>query len=126
MPTVNQAESLWCPMARRAPPIAQSSNGWNRGFGGHAGYVNPYDQNAPCIGDKCMMWRWGAYPIKRTKPCTDKRATIDDPQERIKLGIPPAWEFIPDEGDDAIWQESDQELEARRAGFCGLAGGVLP
>lgn len=114
MPTVKQAELLWCPMVRAA-----------NGNEANNCTINTDVASFGCLGDKCMMWRWGAYPIRQTRRCSNKRATIDDPQERLKFAIPPSWEFVPDEGDDAIWQESDQELEARRTGFCGLAGGVL-
>ena len=78
MHTVEQASTLWCPMARVG--VLPSSGGPSA--------VNDPDTEvfrSNCIGDKCAMWRWGpenvipAYkrqPISfyRPRPIAETRA----------------------------------------------------
>lgn len=79
-----------------------------------------------CISDKCMMWRWeGEWPKFLSRAHPQKTALRDDPDTRVKLGIPANWDFWAfgeaDDG-DACWMEPASESLLRRHGFCGLAG----
>ncbi|HML83115.1 MAG TPA: hypothetical protein PKE37_15260 [Thiomonas arsenitoxydans] len=83
----------------------------------------------PCIASRCMAWRWfGDAPEPRTVPAIPPTArTNNEVTEPAPDGF---WIFTPalpaamNDGDavPAYWMESVDSTDARRLGFCGLAG----
>lgn len=77
-----------------------------------------------CVGAACMAWRWAdAYPCQRIRHCIDSRA-VTEPER--PSSVPASWVFEPYDATDADlyaqWVEPKDEAQARRRGYCGLAG----
>lgn len=84
------------------------------------GWQQPYTL---CIASQCAMWRWGTMPAIRLHHCNNQRAMTEDEAGDRHKHVPDSWLFIPDEdGDGAAWIEPEVEQQARRLGYCGLAG----
>ena len=100
--TKNAAMEIWCPMVRR----------------GRADDVIPV-----CISDRCAMWRWASPDAPQEKvfvrpwDATKEEHASPKPNETIE------WEFVPSVGArSAMWVASTRDADARRCGYCGLAG----
>ena len=79
-----------------------------------------------CLGPRCMAWRW--HPIPRNwagaVPYELRHVEVEPPRPP---SVPASYLFVPCdliEGAWAHWLEPDAEAEARRVGWCGLAGDV--
>lgn len=68
---------------------------------------------ASCIGSKCMMWRWGLAPHRLVS------RSARDGWEHVS-----AEEAVHHELVGECWIEPPHETDARRGGYCGLAGKV--
>lgn len=95
---------------------------FNRGAitqGGSTHTAVPHGAN--CIGKACAMFRMEKKPYP-------KKMDIVDPVVlgRIANGETPTltgYDFVPADADDgAYWIETEASIEARRLGYCGLAG----
>lgn len=111
--TPNEAKTKWCPFVRVVP----ASHDWafNRDKA-----VDPELRN--CIGPDCAVWRWnGDPPVCRTwRPENLTRGADEPPRPE---GLPASWEWVSTEEDLApCWREPVAEADARRPGYCGLAG----
>ncbi len=76
-----------------------------------------------CEGPRCMAWRWGRMPENRRMSNYSQRRATTEPERPAY--VPASFIFVPfDEvdGTHAHWLETDEEAEARRTGYCGLAG----
>lgn len=76
-----------------------------------------------CAASLCMAWRWKDDGVGRGRIfCPDRYATVEEGMTRPARAA--TWDFAPWDGDDypAQWLEPMAEYEARREGFCGLAG----
>ena len=74
-----------------------------------------------CHASECMAWRW-ADPINQPR-----RAFVYAVGDYERIPPEPAdrWVYVSDEdndGDGALWRETDEYMNKRRVGFCGLAG----
>lgn len=118
MHTTEQALNLWCPMVR-----ASNGSDHPRNSGNSQAYRNPMD--ARCIADRCAMWRWrqSINDVSLTRyGCRDPLAETEPHRPD---GLNPTFEFVPHdpgEGNEACWIEPLASQQARRRGFCGLAG----
>lgn len=114
MITADDAGGLWCPMVRSE----QDGNSIGRSRDGQDSRWND------CIGHRCMMWRWGELkPMHRFHVC-EASLTATDEQPRDPE-VPGSWQWVPaspEAGEPAGWIEPKAEVEARRRGYCGLAG----
>lgn len=139
MITVKEAEKMWCPMTRmvafdRSPSqdVSYSATASNRSAAGLRG---------TCIGDQCMMWRWGdsdsthvemvTYNLSARREAAPTTMILDDsklkPTEEEILRSKPvdgSWIrgetfFVPGAGWRTSWQ---RESSKTRKGYCGLAG----
>lgn len=75
-----------------------------------------------CIGSGCMAWRWDAPPRQRSYVCDEPQSTAEPKRPYV---VPASWTFEPyDASEDApaLWREPEEEAEARREGYCGMAG----
>ena len=54
--TEEEAQKLWCPMARYA---REGTTAFNRCEGAHDYLSNP--KSCRCIASDCAMWRWARY-----------------------------------------------------------------
>lgn len=106
--TQDQAKTKWCPFVRHGDHGggsfnrgSEASNALNEGRPGDNWMCN-------CIASACMAWRWHLSP----RPLTD--------------GLPHAgWTHISAEDTDdgaEFWVEPEELTQARRRGYCGLAG----
>lgn len=102
------AKTKWCPQARVASP-------WNRDVPINrvaAIYNNEQDHppgGTKCLGSGCMLWRWlqPALQEMRRNPVEGWEHVVADPDD-------------PEVGD--YWLQPLEEAQARRLGYCGLAG----
>lgn len=120
MHTAEQAKELWCPMVRH-----EGGNGgsFNRGsLNNNPTNRDSADSKTPiygcqCIGDQCAMWRWGE----------------DRPMRRIvnanvfNQNSPTSRNFILHDADElerepSSYIETEEAADARRRGYCGMAG----
>ncbi len=100
MHTERQASELWCPMEHGKD-----------------------DEETTCIGSGCAAWRWAEdHPALKSVRCADPNATTEPP--RPAPYVPASWVFCPSGDDHACWVEPSAEAQARRRGYCGLAGVV--
>ncbi len=73
-----------------------------------------------CSGSRCMKWRWRDPLRMQSKPDTDLMAKE---QPERPPWIPADWTFEPQDDDNpASWVEPEEKAQARRRGYCGLAG----
>lgn len=117
--TEEEARKCWCPFAR-TPFVLDGQGGSipaNRYGSGDAA------SNAQCIASECMAWRWC-----NTDQPYEYKVTTDDTLDRA-LVVPPGdgWELVrkPEEiepEDDGRWKVVWRRLNAKRRGYCGLAG----
>lgn len=93
----NEAQEKGCPLLRMAP------------MGKFCG----------CIGSQCAMWRWYSAASPRRVKCENQAAETE-----AEAGTRPEgpWEFAPCDEFDAQWVETEESANARRLGYCGLAG----
>lgn len=77
---------------------------------------------ARCIADECAMWRFSA-PLQtaRFSPAINATATKEE-DAGPRPNIPDDWKFVPFEDEMAGWLEPQESANARRRGYCGLAG----
>lgn len=83
----------------------------------------PLDGMAHCAASDCMAWRWLSEDGERRRiVCPDRLAITEDGMTRPAMAA--AWVFTPWDGSDypAQWLEPEAEQQARRRGYCGLAG----
>jgi hypothetical protein len=81
-----------------------------------------YGRNA-CAASDCMAWRWHFGSATRMRIyCADPHLTDDSRTARPLRAA--GWIFAPWDGSDypAQWLEPEDEHQARRTGYCGLAG----
>lgn len=81
----------------------------------------PAEINAQCLGSRCMAWRWQSDLRPRVHLCDDRNAKVEPPRPAT---VPASWKFCACDTDGASWVEPDDEAQARRKGFCGLAYNV--
>ena len=99
-----QAAEKWCPHTQLLSPVA-----------------------CRCIGAQCMSWRWfddHVWPAFR-KVLGNPEAETEAETEGRPSEIPADWEFVSfsDTGcEGAHWREPEAATNARRRGYCGLAG----
>lgn len=70
-----------------------------------------------CRSDECMAWRWADDLKQVAMLAGDARVEPDR--------IPPGWTWHPEDdftGEPAHWMEPMDACQARRRGYCGLAG----
>jgi hypothetical protein len=75
-----------------------------------------------CRGAGCMAWRW-SQPLRRTVRLAENYGETSEPPRPPH--VPAHWPFVPfdeSEGDPAGWVEPLEDAQARRTGYCGLAG----
>ena len=87
--TKAEAAEVWCPMNRGAA--------------------------APCVADKCAMWRWGPSVPNRKVFAIGPGHGVDNPENYT----------CEDRLTHKLYTETDEAMNARRAGYCGLAGAPL-
>lgn len=112
--TEQEAKTKWCPQVRASQGVGDA-NACNAGTS-EGDRVPTYSR---CVGSECMMWRWGHEPHRTFWGCPDPNATIEP--ERPSH-VPVSYIWCPCETDAAGWIEPPDSCEARRTGFCGLAG----
>lgn len=126
---VKEASALWCPMTRSAGFIGKGKIGpaVNRIHQSETGVEIDCDDSpqpySTCIGPKCAMWRW-AEPIRIRVIAPEKWPENDAHVPERPAHIPESWTWEPGDGDPPGWVEPKDEAQARRLGFCGLAGKV--
>ena len=82
-----------------------------------------------CFASRCMAWRWyDKHSERRVRmPATQEQARCPEEPER-PADLPASWEWCGDlwecDGEDNCWLEPQAEADARRRGYCGLAGKV--
>jgi len=75
------------------------------------------------------MWRWGEQPTRLMFAAHPSSATSES---HVSLNIPkpgPNYKFVPASANRrelAHWLETVESADARRLGFCGLAGSPKP
>ena len=77
-----------------------------------------------CYGPECMAWRWFDKPQLRSVDCTGKYLFTQQEPERPE-GMDKGWYFVPgdrEEGWPSGWREPEEEVMARRLGYCGVGG----
>ncbi len=83
----------------------------------------PLDGEAHCLASDCMAWRWLPTSTARQRvTCEDRYATVEPTRpEHVQRN---GWLFAPWDGSDypAQWLEPERLYQARRRGYCGLAG----
>lgn len=80
-----------------------------------SGHSTPF----ACMGSRCMAWRYEDLARPRFYMCDNPTAT-QEPENR-----PPNCDWIPfdpDDGESACWVEREDATNARRRGYCGMAG----
>ena len=66
--TLEEAKKKWCPMARVVEVNADEGalygpfNRYHTSVSSHL--ASPDCQQARCLADDCMMWRWTLLPVK--------------------------------------------------------------
>lgn len=79
-------------------------------------------QRPPCIGSDCMMWRWAEPPpLPRKWLCADHTAT-NEPERPARVPAHWEWQGLLEDGGLPGWSEPQADADARRTGYCGLAG----
>ena len=77
-----------------------------------------------CIASKCMAWSWsgGGYVKKVWYDSNPVARDVSQAKDAEIVGD--GWDFIPhsDEDHDARWIESDDFVDLRMIGYCGLVG----
>lgn len=95
----------------------------------------PNDDKWTCGASGCMAWRWAVprhYAHYRTVRWDDWNPDEDYPDEfeppRPK-NVPADWHFVLDMEEGPYWREPDatrdqrqENFDAARTGYCGLAG----
>jgi hypothetical protein len=129
MNTENEARKLWCPMVRFAR--SEDSGTFNRGRNANA--LNDHEQNdgalCNCIANQCAMWRWNKIPTRKYLRAMNRAAlTVDEAGSPLFGQNTTGFEFVPynieddPHEDPAHWRETEESANARRTGWCGLAG----
>lgn len=113
--TEPEAKTKWCPFTRQT---YHEYGAYNRQSNGA-----PLD-TCCCIGSQCMAWRWSTErsTLRRMVP-EGFEWSVEEPPRPDEL--PASWEWQPAdeaEGDYGRWYEPVAEADARRHGYCGLAG----
>ena len=99
MLTEKEARTKWCPHARLGDEDGATFNRrWD----------NKVHEATVCLASDCAMWRWRYIP----KPRSSKTKVE-------------GWDYL--DGDESgegveMWIEPEESLQARRRGYCGLAG----
>lgn len=119
--TEKEAAEKWCPHVRIAVLA---------GTGGAACNEHPdpeIDAACRCVGSRCAMWRW-AEPMRRSLWMPESSVPYSEPAAPAPdrpADVPMSWEWTPamDPSDPSGgWLEPESEANARRRGYCGLAG----
>lgn len=78
-----------------------------------------------CAGSLCMAWRWQRDAGRQRIYCSDP-GLLDD-TDTVRPERARFWVFAPWDGSDypAQWLEPEADYQARRRGYCGLAGGPV-
>jgi hypothetical protein len=127
MHTEKEASSIWCPMTRSAGFLTKSKIGpaVNRIHQGENGAQIDCDGSpqpyAVCIASKCAMWRC-AEPIRCRVIQPEEWPDTYAHEPARPENVPKSWAWEPGDGDPPGWVEPEHEAQARRRGFCGLAG----
>lgn len=122
MHTEQQARELWCPMVRaangkQATNCAVNMQPLMKDYPREP--VDDHTTNGSCVASVCAMWRWASTAKRRRYNCADQLA-MEEPAR--PSNVPPSWTFCASEDGNACWLESEPEANARRTGYCGLAG----
>ena len=79
---------------------------------------------AGCAGAQCMAWRWANVTNRHFREAQNPQAATE--LEAGPRTAPDSWEFFAfDPAQDVFeagWLEPRADADARRLGFCGLAG----
>lgn len=127
-----EAKTKWCPAARVLLPVNQTGNRISTAMkamaersGRHeAEWYAQQEADCRCIGSGCMAWRWQEELFRRRRHPVDRAQASSVQEPPRPIGLPPSWKWnatYADEG-DACWIEPIEEANARRHGYCGLAG----
>lgn len=75
-----------------------------------------------CIASRCAAWRWSENPGRNFMAVAAYRNRVEEPPR--PSSIQTSWEWVPYDADEepAFWREPEAAWDARREGFCGLAG----
>lgn len=106
MTTEAEASKRWCPLTtlHSARPTFLTSD----------------SLYGACIGSHCMAWRWSTQ-LRRTYRIADDAAATVEPER--PTWVPASWTWTQTEdGEPAGWLEPEADAQARRRGYCGLAG----
>lgn len=80
-----------------------------------------------CVASKCMAWRWGAATYRHFVAAQNPQSTGG---AFPPAGTPSTYEWRSYDPIDAEsragWMEPQASADARRRGYCGLAGNDLP
>ncbi|MEN6540861.1 MAG: hypothetical protein ABFC67_14735 [Mizugakiibacter sp.] len=116
MNTGTESRNLWCPMVRFSP-IGEGEN-----------YKHSTTRNefGRCIASQCAMWRWQRITGPENGGLRFRQAGNPNAETEEQAGPRPkgceTWKFCPPDMDPAGWVEPQANADARREGYCGLAG----
>lgn len=98
----------------------------------NVGYLQPTTRgievhHGNCIGPRCAMWRWDDV-VNRRQRNAEKHDAATEQEAGYKPPHCEGWEFFPAGDAQACWVEPEESANARRVGYCGLAGkpGIAP
>jgi hypothetical protein len=120
--TREQASGKWCPFARTYDYTGDMEV--------IAGVNEPgtRQRSAACVADGCMAWRWAedvGEHYQRTMRWTEGET---EPPHQVPGLTFELYTPDPEEepGERPHWIETRASFEARRRGYCGLAGSIAP
>jgi hypothetical protein len=125
MHTPEQAKTLWCPMTRLI--VHDGTDGLLAVFNRAA--KEPDKVTLPpqtaCLSNQCAMWRQGPWPGARKMKAENLLAESED-EAGERPGYPAIFWSCSENGDGAAsWVETHASIEARRPGYCGIAGAPI-
>jgi hypothetical protein len=124
MHTTEQARALWCPQARVARHEFVNNPTQDYIIGGtnsDALGSTRVPASCCCIATECSMWRWVNWQEPAQRYAENRNATHPGEAGPTKGG--PDWVFAPASDEEyARWIEPAEKADARRRGYCGLAG----
>lgn len=134
--TEKEAETKWCPHVRMGSIADSDSTADQLPAYNRVSFVSETlpefleqqpDKECTCLGSRCSQWRWADPPSVQQREFTqwDDRQATTEPQRDAYPWIPAHWPFVPANETrmtQAHWIEPLDEANARRRGYCGLAG----